>query len=687
MNCHWPVTRCCSDPVLALGTGRSTNCERQPTRRRLMIKLMGRSWTTVPTDELEPWQRYVVAAAFAAVATGVQVVLYYAGGSRYMIYFVAVVMSAWFAGFRPALMTTGIAVVVGSWLEKSDLSTAATDPGTSKLAVTVPFVLTCTFLAFVCNNARQARQRLQRGLAEMQDEVVRREQAIEARIAAEAEVNAFFLLAGVGMAITEARTGRFLRVNPELCRMLDYAEEEVLKLHYLDVTPPEDRAWTTQQLAPFSRGETTFLHLENRLLLKNGSYLWVDAIGTELPASANHPRRMIVIFLDLTDRKTAEMRISEADRRKDEFLAMLSHELRNPLAAIRQALQLADDDADVATRQWTGEVVGRQTSQLTRMVDDLLDVARFQAGKIKVNLEPVDVGEVLDHAVKVAEALFGNREHAFSRNYARGLWVNGDAARIEQIVVNLLTNAAKYTGCRGKIELEAKPRGLMIEIAVRDNGQGMAPGKIAEMFEIFVQGERSLARPEGGLGLGLAIVRQLVSLHGGDIEARSDGVGHGSEFIVTLPRIDAPAANSELPPKVSRRSSLEGMKILVVDDHQDTAISLARLLERAGAEVTTVHDGITALDRAATFRPDAVLLDLGLPGCDGFEVARRIRAKDGDRVLIIATSGYGTENDRARSAAAGCDEHLLKPVDFDRLRALLSSGRPGPAEAVSKFEK
>ncbi|MEO8353260.1 MAG: PAS domain S-box protein, partial [Chthoniobacteraceae bacterium] len=258
-------------------------------------------------------------------------------------------------------MTTGIAVVVGSWLQTPDVSGGASEPATTGLAVSVPFILTCTFLAFVCNNARQARQRLQRGLAEMQDEVGRREQAIEARLAAEAEVNAFFLLAGVGMAITEARTGRFLRVNPELCRMLDYDEEEVLKLHYLDVTPLEDRDWTTQQLVPFMRGETTFLHLENRLLLKNGSYLWVDAIGTELPASTNHPRRMIVIFLDLTDRKTAEVRITEADRRKDEFLAMLSHELRNPLAAIRQALQLAEDEVDPATRQWTGEVLTRQT--------------------------------------------------------------------------------------------------------------------------------------------------------------------------------------------------------------------------------------------------------------------------------------------------------------------------------------
>ena len=217
--------------------------------------------------------------------------------------------------------------------------------------------------------------------------------------------------------------------------MLGYTAEEMLKMTYLDATPVPDRAWTEQQLGRFARQETKFLHLENRVLRKNWDVLWVDAIGTELPATKERPRRMVVVLLDATDRMTAEQRLQAADRRKDEFLAMLSHELRNPLGAIRQALRLTEGHkTDASTRQWARDVVERQTAQLARMVDDLLDVARFHAGKIRIDSSPVDLAAVMDHAGELVQTLFSEHGHTFYHDYPRELWVQGDAARLEQIL-------------------------------------------------------------------------------------------------------------------------------------------------------------------------------------------------------------------------------------------------------------
>ena len=284
---------------------------------------------------------------------------------------------------------------------------------------------------------------------------------------------------------------------------------------------------------------------------------------------------------------------------------MLSHELRNPLGAIRQALRLTDGEVDASTQQWAREVVDRQSAQLARMVDDLLDVARFHAGKIQLVWVPLDLAEILDHASAVVQPLFAERGHVFVGHYLHDLWVSGDAVRLEQVVVNLLTNAAKYTDWGGHIELHARQLDGNTLVEVRDNGQGIAPERVGEMFEVFVQGERSLARPEGGLGLGLTIARQLAVMHGGELRAESAGPGKGSVFTIVLPAIERPAEAASPAGPVGPVKVLESQRILVVDDHQDAARTLARLLERRGASVAIMHDGLSAIHETSAFHPEA----------------------------------------------------------------------------------
>ena len=355
---------------------------------------------------------------------------------------------------------------------------------------------------------------------------------------------------------------------------------------------------------------------------------------------------------------------------------MLSHELRNPLAAISNALELCNTgEPDAATFEWSRIVMRRQVTHLTRLVDDLLDVTRITSGKIQLRMQRIDCADVLDSAIAGLRLLFAERRQELVRSYTRGaLCVDGDPTRLEQVIVNLLTNAAKYTQREGTIWVNAAREEREVVISIRDTGVGIDPRVIGEMFDLFAQGQRSIARSEGGLGLGLTISRTLVEMHGGQIAARSAGEGHGSEFIVRLPAAEG-AAREETQSVASPNGKRKAARILVVDDHVDTALSLARLLRARGHVVEIVHDGNSALEASATFHPDVMLLDLGLPGIDGYEVAERMRGGGGTpQPTIIAISGYGQEEDRQRSAEVGIDHHLVKPVSLAQLEALLPAG-------------
>jgi signal transduction histidine kinase len=367
--------------------------------------------------------------------------------------------------------------------------------------------------------------------------------------------------------------------------------------------------------------------------------------------------------------------IQEKDRLKNEFLAMLAHELRNPLAPIRNALPILDlAPADPARLGWVKDVIGRQVNHLVRLVDDLLDISRITERKIRLEMRVVDLADVVAAAVETSKPLIEAQGHRLTVSLPKDpIRLRVDATRMAQVLSNLLNNAAKYTPPGGEIQLAVEIAGDQALLRVKDSGIGIPQDMLVRVFELFTQVDRSLDRSQGGLGIGLTLVRELVAMHDGAVEVRSGGVNRGSEFTVRLPivavrsdschelQLDDPAASA-----VSRR-------ILVVDDNRDAADSLAMLLDLDGHEVQTAYSGREGLEASQSFKPNTVLLDIGLPGLDGYEVARRIRGSGQREMLIIAVSGYGTEQDRRISSEAGFDHHFTKPLEYQRLKDLLNS--------------
>jgi signal transduction histidine kinase/ActR/RegA family two-component response regulator len=377
--------------------------------------------------------------------------------------------------------------------------------------------------------------------------------------------------------------------------------------------------------------------------------------------------------------------LKEADRRKNEFLAMLAHELRNPLAPIRNTLQIiklkTPPDPDLQQAQ---QVIERQVQQMTRMVDDLLDVARITQAKIKLEPEPVELGTVVARAVEGCRPLVDARRHQLHVTLpTEPVWLHADPARLTQVLTNLLVNAAKYTDEGGRIELSAQREGEEVAIRVRDNGIGIPEELLPYLFLAFSQEERLSDRAQGGLGLGLALVRSLVDLHQGRVQVHSAGRGQGSEFVVYLPLLkgtppSTPATSSPGTSKAPTR------RILVVDDNRDSAETLALLLQFSGHDVRTAYDGPAALELAQAASPEVVLLDIGLPQMNGLEVARRMRQELGLKdTLLVALTGYGQDEDRRRSQEAGFDAHMVKPVDLDELHSLLARSPSRGREAAA----
>jgi signal transduction histidine kinase len=366
-----------------------------------------------------------------------------------------------------------------------------------------------------------------------------------------------------------------------------------------------------------------------------------------------------------------------ADQRKNEFLAMLGHELRNPLAPIYQALQIfrlkGISDPDLL---WGQEVIRRQTEQITRMVDDLLDVSRITLGKLSLQVETVEMSNILSTALETIRPLVeAKKQNLIVDICPQKLFVRGDRLRLSQVTINLLTNATKYTQAGGSIWLTVERDGSDVLLQVRDNGTGISPELLPLVFDPFTQEERAAERAQGGLGIGLALVRKLVQLHHGSVDARSDGPGKGSEFQVRLPLSKEPAAPiTRASSASSGRAPRACRNILIVDDNHDSAHSLSMLLRLSGHKVETAYDGLSGLERASIQVPDVILLDIGLPGMSGLEVARRIRANDQlKHLVLVALTGYGQEEDRQRSHMAGFDAHFVKPVELEELQKLLDN--------------
>jgi signal transduction histidine kinase len=392
--------------------------------------------------------------------------------------------------------------------------------------------------------------------------------------------------------------------------------------------------------------------------------------------------------MEIAERARIESALKEADRHKDEFLAMLAHELRNPLAPIFNAIQIMRrkplSDPQLI---WARDVIQRQLGHLTRLVDDLLDVSRITRGKINVSREPVELSAIIARAVETVQPLLTEKKHDLAVDVSEGnAKIDGDLTRLTQVVGNVLGNAAKYTDPGGQISLSARPEGDHVEIRIRDNGIGIPAELLPSVFGLFTQLDRTSDRTQGGLGIGLALVRKLVEMHRGTVTAHSEGIGHGSEFVIRLPRIIdqgvtiVDGMTRPDPGKPAQR----GRRILVADDNRDALESLATLLQINGHEVHTAADGAIAIELAAQLRPEVALLDLGMPRFDGYEVARRIRAEAwGKQTVLVALTGWGQDEDRRRSREAGFDSHLVKPLDLDALTDFLAR-LPPSGEPVSQ---
>ena len=408
----------------------------------------------------------------------------------------------------------------------------------------------------------------------------------------------------------------------------------------------------------------------------DGECRWVQSVETVRKNAAGQTEWVVGTNLDVTERKEAEQAIREEAKRKDEFLAMLGHELRNPLNAIRHAVQIGHErPLDLEGTRWAANVIDHQSEQLSRMVDDLLDVARINRGRIELRVESLDLGPVLERAIAVARPLLAQRRHRFTSTIGSQLRVTGDAARLEQVFVNLLSNAAKYTPDDGRISVRAQNEDGEVVVAITDNGVGISTDLLPHVFDLFRQADSTLDRALGGLGIGLSVVKSLVEMHLGRVAVESAGENAGTTVTVRLPLLiemetaapsASPAQGAALPKPV---------RVLIVDDHKDAAEALGRLLKRRNCEVRCAHTGPDAVTAAREFLPAALLLDLGLPGFDGYEVARILRAEAPFAdALFIAISGYAQEGDRQRCLANGFAAHFAKPLDFPKLVDAIHAG-------------
>jgi two-component system CheB/CheR fusion protein len=477
--------------------------------------------------------------------------------------------------------------------------------------------------------------------------------------------------------------GRILAWNRGAEAIYGYAESEALTLNKVALVPESERPALYDLLQRVRGGERagTF---ETRRITKNGAIIDISLTFSVLQDESGRPAIIASTERDITGRKRVERTLREqadqlraADRRKDEFLAMLAHELRNPLAPIRNAVEVLRhaDPAQKSEIDRARDLIDRQVQYLTRLVNDLLDVSRAIQGKIKLDKKLIELSAFVNQAVEFSRELIAARRHRLSVSLPpQPVYLEGDLLRLAQVLSNLLDNAAKYTDEGGQIWLTAEQVGEEAVIRVRDTGIGMPAKLIKRVFGLFTQAERPLDRPQGGLGIGLSLARRLVELHGGRVEAFSGGPGQGSEFVVWLPARAAPQATAGQENESRPAVPSTGRRILVVDDNADAAESLAMMLQLNGHEVRTALDGPAALEAARAFKPQFVLLDIGLPGMSGYEVAGRLRQRpETQKAVLIAVTGYSQAEDRQRSKEAGFDHHLAKPVTLDELNAALNS--------------
>jgi PAS domain S-box-containing protein len=461
--------------------------------------------------------------------------------------------------------------------------------------------------------------------------------------------------------------------NPAAMRLFGYEPGEIIGKSILTIIPPELHAEEDQILARLRRGERVD-HYETIRIAKDGRRIDISLTVSPIKDDDGEVIGASKIARDITERKRTEHLLRESNRQKDEFLATLAHELRNPLAPICAAAELLKNAKSMAPElRAATAILERQARQMTHLVDDLLDVSRITSGRIRLHREPLELAELLKAVVETYRQSAESTRHQISLAAGGGpAYVSGDRTRLTQIFSNILHNAVKYTPPAGRIEIALRTENRQAAVSVRDNGMGIPAEMLEHIFEPFAQLDRSYERADGGLGIGLTLAKKLVEMHDGRIEARSAGRGKGTEFLIHLPAIAAaPVQRASAPPRHS--DTMASCRVLIADDNHDAAVSLSMLLQAMGHDTRVVHDGVEALEEAEIFRPDIVLLDIGMPRLDGYETARRLASRPwAADTQIVAVTGWGQETDRQRAKDAGFHRHLVKPVDLDALREVMS---------------
>ncbi|MDB5309973.1 MAG: hybrid sensor histidine kinase/response regulator [Gemmataceae bacterium] len=497
------------------------------------------------------------------------------------------------------------------------------------------------------------------------------------RLAAESKEYAVFLV---------EPGGTLLCWNPGAERLFGYRSDEIIGKHFSRFFSPEDvRSGQPEHelKAAADEGRSDSVRWQVR---KDGTRFWCQSVVTPLYDEKKQARSFARVMHDLTESEAVQVQtrradgLAEANRNKEEFMALLSHELRSPLSPIRNALNILRQmrTTDPIIEQ-AGNIIDRQVGVMVKLVDDLLDISRITKGKLRLTKEPVELRVVVNHAAETARPFMDARKHDFSVSLpTEPIWVEADPARLEQVVVNLLNNAAKYTDTGGLVRMTVSREGDEGVIRVRDNGVGIAPELLPHVFELFSQIDGSLGRSYGGLGIGLALALNLVEMHDGRLLASSAGAGKGCEFTIKLPMLSGPSGREASTVLEPGRHTGRALRVLVVEDNVDAADSLSMLLRLYGQEVQVARTGPAALELASASRPDVVLLDIGLPGMDGYEVARRLRVRPEFKgVVMCALTGYTpSEADRQRQQETGFDHYYVKPVDLETLLELFKTVGP-----------
>jgi len=502
---------------------------------------------------------------------------------------------------------------------------------------------------------------------------IERVHTTEALRRSEAHLLSLFQQTAAGICEADL-TGRIITANDRYCQILGRSREDLIGRFMQDLTHPDDLPANLALFGNMVRTGESF-EIEKRYLRPDDAPVWVSVTMTLIRVPGEQASdTALAVVLDIDQRKQAEAKLKEADRRKDEFLAMLAHELRNPLAPISAAadlLQIGKLDAPQIAK--TSEIIARQVHHLTDLVDDLLDVSRVTRGLATLDKVEIDLKRKVSDAVEQVRPLIEARGHRLDVHLPpETAFALADRKRVVQILVNLLNNAAKYTPEGGHIVLAMEVRGDTVDMSVSDNGIGMTPELVARAFDLFAQAERSADRSQGGLGIGLALVKSLVELHDGSVHAESAGLGKGSRFVVSLPRLQKDHDDVLPQAALAHAHAAQALKVLVVDDNRDAAYMLGMFLQAVGHEVFIEHAPGRAIERARQTAPDVCLLDIGLPDMDGNALVRRLRSlPETARAVMVAVTGYGQEHDRKSAIDAGFDHHFVKPVDTEVLARLL----------------